>query len=97
MIEIYFTSVKIGSNGYKLEQMVNEDNKTVTKKSDVAMWLIGKDRCNTTYCFPISKLDLQNEVNLPVSAFWRFLYDRTRRLVYNGSTMEMGVLIITNR
>ena len=60
-----FMGIQFGGNGYKVQQLVYEEGRLVTKTSDVEFWIVSSSSNGTLYT-PISKLDRQtNRIIVP--------------------------------
>ena len=81
MVEYSFLGLQLGSNGFKLQQIViDEDSKPVTKTSDILLWAVFSVG-NATLYIPVSKLDMEHNIMLVPSQLIQAYHDRTRTLI----------------
>ena len=96
-----FIGIQTGSNGYKLQHIVlNDKGQSVAKSSDIVLWLVYcNDKC--IYYFPISKLDLDNNITIVPAQICSSINDRTRTLIKvsdtGNSIIPSGVLVANRR
>lgn len=91
-----FLGILIGNCGYKLKQIVFENNQPVEKTSDILFW-VATESCRGVLYTPISKLDMENNKTIVLSQIIASYNDRTRTLIKktaNGTaTIPFGGII----
>ncbi len=80
MLDNSFLGIQLGSNGFKLQQIVmDEDCKPVSKTSDILFW-VAFNMGNGILYVPVSRLDMEYNTILVPSQLLRSAHDRTRNL-----------------